>query len=154
MNCCVINTNHHHMPLNKNPPWKFSAYATGCIVSLSYLIADNKHTWCLLCWCFSEIIRSYPGTQLLKAYTNHSSGSNSFDNSFSNEIERKIQIRTNMLLQRALEWTGLLDPTQFLETFHGGPETFKFCSVKWLSRHKHFNVTMHLEVHHWPPSAW
>jgi len=41
-------------------------------------------------------------------YTNRSRGSNGSDTCFSNEVERKIQICTNMLLQRTLEKAGIL----------------------------------------------
>jgi len=43
-----------------------------------------------------------------ETYTNRSRGSNGSDTCFSNELERKIQICTNMLLQRTLQKTGIL----------------------------------------------
>jgi len=47
-------------------------------------------------------------------HANCSRGSNGANGCFSNEAVGKIQICTQMLLQRALEWTGLLYSNNFV----------------------------------------
>jgi len=51
------------------------------------------------CCCFSELTHSFLRTQLLRATRKLFEG---FRTCFSNEVERKIQIRTYLLLERVL----------------------------------------------------
>jgi len=62
----------------------------------------------LNCCYFPEIMHSYLDTQLLRATGKLFEGLKWFRYLFSNEVERKVHIRTNILLKRALEQTGML----------------------------------------------
>jgi len=67
---------------------------------------------------------------------------------FFNEVERKIQIRTNMLLQRALEQTFVLNFWQLCIFEH-----HKLSSSAALNNRIAINIqTSH--PHRWPSSAW